>query len=171
MFDTWSEIQRLEEEIEKKMVSADTLKATERRIRDVKVLGEELGTPALHLALHVSNVVLSKCPWTRLLTAHAHFYLTHRMEYFTYPPRTFHMSCRISDLNSLQNNHLARVFLMPGKLYINMERGCKLCTSCFLHTYYLFQDKTNVGSVCFYCWKRLGLHFFLYIFLFAFRQR
>lgn len=54
MFDTWSEIQRLEEETEKKMVSADTIKATERRIRDVKVLGDELGTAALHLAVHVS---------------------------------------------------------------------------------------------------------------------
>lgn len=59
VFDTWSEIQQLEEEIEKKMVSADATEATERRIRDVKVLGDELGTTALHLPVHVSNVVLS----------------------------------------------------------------------------------------------------------------
>lgn len=156
VFDTWSEIQQLEEEIEKKMVSAGATKATERRIRDAKVLGDESGTTALHLAVHVSNVVLSECPWTRSLTAHARFHLTHRIEYFTYSPHTFHMCCRISDLNSLQT---CLVRVLPGKLYINMERACKLCTSCILHTYYLFQDKTNVGSVC---WKRLGLHFFFF---------
>lgn len=33
VFDTWSEIQQLEEEIEKKMVSADATKATEKHIR------------------------------------------------------------------------------------------------------------------------------------------
>lgn len=108
VFDTWSEIQQLEEEIEKKMVSADTIKATERRIRDVKVLGDELGAAALHLAAHVSNVVLSKCPWTRSLTAHARFHLTHQMEYFTYPLHSFHMSCHMS--HSLQI-----------KISINME--------------------------------------------------
>lgn len=77
-----------------------------RRIRDVKVLGDQLGTTALHLAVHVSNVVLSECPWTRSLTAHARIHLTHQMEYFTYLPHTFRVSCRISDLNSLQTNYL-----------------------------------------------------------------
>lgn len=81
VFDTWSEIQQLEEEIEKKMVSADATKATEKRIRDVKVLGDELGTTALPLAVHVSNVAFSECPWTRSLTAHARFHLTHQIFY------------------------------------------------------------------------------------------
>lgn len=42
VFNSWSEIQQMEEDVTEKLVSTATTMAAERRIRDLKVLGDKL---------------------------------------------------------------------------------------------------------------------------------